>query len=134
MPNVALIPDRATRIPVLEGLIDGYPNEEHKLVTDTGDSPLEDGAIITDHAVALAEILELEGSASSLTRGGFAHPEAAMDALRRLHKAVALIDVITPFGFYPEMILRECSAPPRGPWAAFQAQAPAHHPRGYHLS
>ena len=110
MPNVALVPAHATRIPTLEGYIDGFPDELHKLVTDTGKSPLEDGSIITDHAVARAEQLELTGITSDLTIEGVAHPRAAMEHLRALHRAVTALTVVTPFGTYRDMLITEIKA------------------------
>ena len=105
MPNVALIPEHATRIPLIEGLVDGFPEESHKLVTDTGNSPLEDGAIITDHAVARAEQLDLVGMVSDLTAAGISRPEEAWEQLRRIHREVVALDVVTPFGMYAEMLI-----------------------------
>ena len=81
MPNVALIPEYSTRIPILAGLVDGFPEETHKLVTDTGNSPLEDGAIITDHAVARAEQLVLTGMVSDLTAEGYRPARGGMDGI-----------------------------------------------------
>ena len=61
MPNVALIPNAATKIDALTVFVDGFPDAVHKLSTGTGSEPLEDGREATDHAVARQDQLVLTG-------------------------------------------------------------------------
>ena len=70
MPNMALIPNAAAQITVLLDVVDGYPDESHKLETEMGDEPLEDGREVTDHAVARPKELSIDGL-------GFRHPRRA---------------------------------------------------------
>lgn len=106
MPNVALIPRAATRIPALTTVVDGYPNTKHKLETTTGGEPIEDGRDVTDHAVAKEERLILTGMVSDF--GGGQRPADAWTAVRRLHRDVQTLRVITELGVYPEMIIKRC--------------------------
>ena len=102
MPNMALF--SKTRIPLLMEVIDGYPDETHTLETRTGGEPLEDGARVTDHAVADVERLKLTAFVSDF--GGPDRPREAWETLRRLHREVAPLEVYTDWGYYPEMILK----------------------------
>ena len=111
MPNFALIPDAATTITVLADVVDGYPDETHKLETTTGGEPLEDGRNVTDHAVARQDRLVLTGHVSDFNGGN--RPGEAWQEIRRRHKAVTPIAVMTEWGTYPEMIIRRAEAPKR---------------------
>ena len=108
MPNFALIPDAATVITVLASVVDGYPDATHKLETTTGGEPLEDGRLVTDHAVARQERLVLTGWVSDFNGGD--RPRQAWETLRRLHKAVTLFPVITEWGRYERMLIRRVEA------------------------
>ena len=110
MNQIALIPSQTTRIPALSAWVNGFPSITHKLTTGTGDAPLEDGARITDHAVALPDRLELTGWVSRLrsSRGGDAR--GAWSALRKLHRATEPIEVITPWATYREMLVIDVTA------------------------
>ncbi len=109
MPNIAIIPHETVRIGALSAVIDGFPSVTHKLSTGLGDAPLEDGAVLTDHAVALPERLELTGFVSDLTIRASAASNA-WDELRRLHRETEPLEVITPWGVYPEMLIHEVVA------------------------
>ena len=109
MPNIALIPGAATRIGALTAVVDGYPNETHKLETTTGGEPLEDGRSVTDHAVAREERLVLDGWVSDFNGGN--RPSEAWQTIRRLHKSVATLTVVTEYGTYPEMIIYRAETP-----------------------
>ena len=39
MPNMALFPDRATTVPALMGVVDGFPDTVHKAGDGHGDGP-----------------------------------------------------------------------------------------------
>ena len=108
MPNVALIPRSATRIPLLTAVVDGFPSTTHTLETGIGGEPLEDGRQVTDHAIAREEQLELTGFVSDF-RGGQA-PADAWEEIRRLHRELVPMEVFTEWGTYGEMLLRRCKA------------------------
>ncbi len=112
MPNVALIPEAASQIAPLMAFVDGFDDDEHTLETATGTEPLEDGTEITDHAVARQEKVRLTGHVSDWgppTSIGVAPPGRVRDAweeIRRLHKEVAVVELVTELGVYPNMIIR----------------------------
>lgn len=121
MPNIALIPSRATRIPLLEAVVDGFPEVQHSLRVSTGGAPLETGARVTDHAVAMPPTLELQGLVSNMravaetadTAFSLQRPDPGADAwnaLKRLVDEVEPVEVITPWAVYAEMLIRDASA------------------------
>ena len=108
MPNMALIPSAATRIPVLLDVVHGYPTDSHRLETVTGGEPLEDGRMVTDHAVARQERLVLSGIVSDFD--GAQRPIDAWAELRRIHAEIEVVEVFTEWAHYPEMLIRRCKA------------------------
>lgn len=111
MPNAALIPRRATKIEPLVAVVDGYPETRHTLRVETGEAPLEDGTVVQDHAVARSERLTLTGWVSDLSSAdGTRRARDAWTAIRRLHREVETLEVITAFGSYPEMLITEASS------------------------
>ena len=120
MPNVALIPGADSRVPLLTGLVDGYPTTEHRLETTTGGEPLEDGARITDHAVARQALLTLEGWVSDWESPD--RPRAAWERIRELHKAVTPLEVITEWGRYTEMLIRRAETTQTGRGMRFRIE------------
>ena len=109
MPNIALIPSAATSIAALTAVIDGFPTGTHKLESTTGGEPLEDGRSVTDHVVAREERLVLNGWVSDFNGGN--RPGEAWETIRRLHKSVTTLTVVTEYGTYPEMIIYRAEAP-----------------------
>lgn len=109
MPNVAIVPSAATRIPIIEGVVDGFPEAIHRLETSTGGEPLEDGRQVTDHAVARQAHLTLTGWVSNF-RGGD-RPGRAWGTIQRLHRSVTPVRVITEWGVYDEMLIFRAEAP-----------------------
>ena len=107
MPNVALIPSQNVSIPALHALVDGFPETQIELKTLTGKAPLESGALITDHASPQPDVLELSGSVSDLLVGGASRGAAAFEALKRLNVESEIVQVITPWWTYAEMLLVE---------------------------
>ena len=107
MPNVVLVPNLSVQIPVLSGVVDGFPEVKHELTTATGNAPLESGAIITDHANPKPDILELEGFVSDLTAAGTGHVTDAFQVLRSMNKESTLLTVVTPWHTYTEMLAVE---------------------------
>lgn len=112
MVNVALIPNSATEIAVLDAFVDGYPEATHRLEIVTGGEPLEDGRNVTDHAVARQEKLVLLGWVSDINFGAD-RPAAAWARLRELHNAETIFAVVTEWGEYPEMIITRAEAAQR---------------------
>ena len=111
MPNFAIIPNSGVTISALASVVDGFPEETHKIETTTGGEPLEDGRAVTDHAVARQDRLVLQGWVSNFNGGE--RPRAAWETIRRLHKAVEAVTVMTEWGVYDEMIIRRAEAPKR---------------------
>ena len=120
-PNFALLPRITTTIPVLLGIVDGYPATSHELRVHKSDSPLETGASLTDHAVKAPDKLDLDGWVSdiSLVVAGFnitpplgtqAKPALAWQAIRRLMEEREPVSVITAWHFYQNMLLTQASA------------------------
>lgn len=129
MPNVALVPERATKIPLLELVVDGFPRTRHKYTVETGGHPVEDGVLVQDHAVARAERLELSGIVSDQAgpdnpdgTGTLTHVRAAAAAeeLRRLHRETVIVEVVTALGTYPEMIITSCEIDETGAGIEFE--------------
>ena len=69
MPNAALITDAGVVIDLIGDRVDGWPELTHKLETNIGGEPLEDGREVTDHAVARQDRLVLTGWVSDITSG-----------------------------------------------------------------
>ncbi len=112
MPNIALIPGAGTVISVFADVVDGWPELTHKLETTTGGEPVEDGRKVTDHAVARQAKLVLTGWVSDFNGGD--RPAQAWEAIRRRHKGVKPVAVVTEWGFYPEMLIVRAEAPQTG--------------------
>ena len=120
MPNVALIPRAGTSIAELTAVVDGFPETAHKLETTTGGEPLEDGRNVTDHAIAREEQLTLTGWVSDFNGGE--RPAEAWENIRRLHREVTTLEVVTEWGTYPEMIISRCNADPHGRGMRFRLE------------
>ena len=114
MPNVALIPHLATRIDELTAVLDGVQNTTHRLQTRTGTAPQEDGARITDHAVAQPPSLTLVVYVSNRTGTAGERPADAWETLRRLHREVTPMTVLTPWGTYTDMLLKRATGQQQG--------------------
>ena len=108
MPNMALIPNAAAQITVLLDVVDGYPDESHKLETEMGDEPLEDGRDVTDHAVARPKELTLTAWVSDIPGGQ--RPAEAWREIIRLQESVEPFQVVTEWGTYDEMLIKRCQA------------------------
>ena len=110
MPDaMALIPSKSSYVVELRGTIDGFPEESFELGLDTGDSPLESGASVTDHAVATPERLILRGQVRGTGRAA-----DAIDAIRRAYRDVETVTFISPLGVWDEMLIKRMSAPRAG--------------------
>lgn len=114
MPNVAIHPSQVSTIEELRAVVDGFPEEIHRIRAETGDEPLETGAEVTDHAVAKPEQLELTGRVSDLTAQGASRPRACWDAIRELNRNATPVRAVTPWGVYEDMIILEVEAERQG--------------------
>ena len=102
MPNAIFLPI-STRVPVLEAVVDGYPDAEHGLSTRTGRIPLEDGRSATDHSVAEPKEIMLTGR---VTNFGESSPQAAWDELISLQESGEAFEVITSLRTYPQVLIK----------------------------
>ena len=93
----------------LSAVVDGYPEETHKLETTTGGEPLEDGGTVTDHAVAKQDRLVLTGWVSDFNGGN--RPSDAWQTIRHLQKTETPFAVITELAVYREMIIKRAEVP-----------------------
>ena len=111
MPNAVLIPQSGTTVERL-GIeyVDGWPEVTHKIETNIGGEPLEDGREVTDHAVARQDRLVLTGWVSDFTSGS-GKQRAAWTRIRELHDAVTPLRVVTEWGVYDEMLIDRAEAP-----------------------
>ena len=118
MPDsIALVPEKATRVVGLEGSIDGFPAESYQAGTETGDSPLETGASVTDHAVAKPESVSLTGKVRGIQRS-----TSAWADLRGLRDDIEPLQIVTPFATFEEMILKSVNANRIGDGLEFSLQ------------
>jgi len=108
MPNIALFPDKVSHIPALEAEIEHWSDTEHRYSIYTGQAPLEDGAVVTDHAERQEIQVTLTGYISTISGEG--GPRAAMEAVRQLSRDLIPITVITEWGTYSEMLITDVNA------------------------
>ena len=112
MPNRPLIIRAQSAVAGLVLFVDGFPDHRHRLSSRIGGEPLEDGAEVTDHVIAAPETLSLTGTVSDM--GGSQRPQAAWEAIQRIHKASETVRVITEWAIYPEMVIASCDGQPDG--------------------
>ena len=115
-PNFAIYIQERTMIPLLEGRVDGYPVEEHRLDLGTTENPVESGAELTDNAVKRREKLQLQGWVSDIlpAPGYTASPDRAADTwaeIIELFKARTPIVVVTALRVYRNMLVIRAVAP-----------------------
>ena len=106
-----------TRIAELEGRVEAYPETRHELTVRKTTSPLETGASVTDHSVRDPSRLTLVGVVSDLyipqqdevvTRPG--RPTQAWEQVRRLMRDRVLLEVVTTWGVYQNMLITRARA------------------------
>ena len=113
MPPFSIFP-RIAEIAPLSGIVDGFPDMKPKFSRAMGTNPLEDSTIITDHVVTLPEVLVLETEASTLTNAEGQGPAACMQALRTLANNETPLDIVTEWGPFSQMLLRQAEGGYRG--------------------
>ena len=106
----------------LDNLVDGYPDVQHELRTQTGGAPLEDGAFVTDHAVATPVRIRLIGWVGDQGSEDAQRAFAAWQKLRELHLASEPVSVTTPLAQFDEMLLLGVRDRPIGQGIKFEAQ------------
>ena len=111
MPNVAILPNAAPEVPPLTNMVDGFPDEQHSLKVNIAGAPVEDGVSTTDHSVLSNEEVTLTFWVSGW-RGG-RNPADAWGEIRRLAREREPIRLVTEWGVYPEMLIKEADAPKR---------------------
>lgn len=108
MPTIAIIPFAEPTTP-LTAVVDGFPSEHHKISTEIGGEPVEDGVEATDHAVFSREEVTLTGWVSDWYSGRT--PARAWSTVRRLARTVTPVVLMTEWGVYPEMLIVQADAP-----------------------
>ena len=114
--NFGIYPQTSTSISYLEGRIDGYPIEEHRVDVDTTENPVESGKTLTDNAVKRRDRLRLEGWVSDVVAapGNTLSPDRSADAwetIVTLCKDRTLMTVVTAFRVYENMVIVRAVAP-----------------------
>ena len=101
---------RRTVISALVDFVDGYPERSHKLTTSIGSAPVETGARISDHAIPNAEEVILTGLVSDLKLDGISQTAAAWERIRELQRNSDVVELMTSWASYAEMIIVEVTA------------------------
>ena len=114
MPNVALIPEKANRVPILGDYVDGFPQAQHRLEGTAGGAPLENGARVTDHFIAQGQRLSLTMWISGLEGSTGEDVETAWAEVKRIHQAGEPITVITPLGMVNNVLILNVTADEAG--------------------
>lgn len=108
--NILLDPVRSTTIEAFADVVDAYTGESFELSTTFGQSPLENGAVITDHAVRNPVKIMLEGEVSDLTEQGASRPVDAFATLDRVWRELEPMTVTTPWGVFSNMMIEKLEA------------------------
>ena len=101
MPEFAIIP--RTSIGPLEGVVDGYPSDQHNRRVRVSSQPLEDARTASDHAVVTPALLRLQVHVSDIENTGAA--AVAWEALEALLEERELLPIVTGFRVYDNMLL-----------------------------
>ena len=99
-------------------LVDGFPNRRHNRTVNTSTVRVETGAVITDHAVALPEMLNLTGIVSDFD--GAQRVADAYQAIRGLVDPPTLVRVVTEWHIYVEALITSFNATTAGRGMEFQ--------------
>ncbi len=116
IPNFAIYVQQRTSIPILAGVVDGYPRENHVLSLASTDNPVESGATITDNVVRKPNKLKLEGGVSDIIAApglsfGPDRASVAWGEIIALMEDKTLVDAVTALHVYRNMIFSKVEAP-----------------------
>lgn len=107
--RVAIIPKSITALKkggvAIDSFVTGWREPNHTLKSHVAQEPLESGVLVSDHVVALPTELELKGMVSDVKDGGDA-PGRAWAKVRELHFERAILDVVTEWGYYKDMVIK----------------------------
>ena len=111
---IALLPQ--AEIEPLIGWVDSFPGEDHQMEITKTTYPVEDGAVLTDHAIVKPRRLTLRGFTSNLRSGSggaplFARAAASRQEIQRIMAERQPVDVVTLLGNYTDMLIVSFSAP-----------------------
>lgn len=99
-----IIPDASPSIAPIDMLITGWSSPIHTIESQAGTERLEDGAVITDHVVAMPDKLTMTGWVSNLSQDGNA-PAEAWEGIRELQRKEDVFKVVTEWAVYDEMFI-----------------------------
>ena len=106
VPNFVLYVTGETTIPLLAGVVDGYPDEKHTINVRKTEFPIETGATLTDHAVRAPTRLEFSGWTSDLSDPITGErPSNAWERIVSIADARTRVEVQTPIGRYSNMLI-----------------------------
>ena len=120
MANRPIIIRALTAVEGLVLYVDGFPNQQPKLTTRTGEEPLEDGRQVTDHAVAQAPVVVLTGSVSDIP--GARRPTRAFERIFAMWQGVEPVRVVTEWHTYDEMLITRFEPRPTGRGMRFEME------------
>ena len=89
----------------IDAYVSGWSQPQHYLKSNVAQEPLEDGAVITDHVVALPVSLDLKGYVSDVKDGAVA-AGYAWQKIKEIQENEQLLNVLTEWGFYENMAIR----------------------------
>ena len=114
-PDFGVYPQAQTRVPLLEGHLDGFESEEHSLETDLTTYPVEDGKLLTDNLVRQQRKIILRAVVTSFRGDGEGpsdrRPGDAWLAIDQIYRKREPLSVITPLRAYNSVVLTKASAP-----------------------
>ena len=120
MANTPVILTAQSFILSLYAFVDGYSTHQHTLTTSISDTPIESGALITDHAVPKPAELRLTGHTTDIYGGD--RPAEAWLRIKALRDSVTPFRVITEWATYPSMLIAQAVGDPEGRGGRWELQ------------
>ena len=111
MPNAALIPAAANRVPMLMD-VHGWPEAQTTLSSELGGAALEDGRQVTDHYSRRQDVHSLVGTVSDMD--GRDITVRALQELQRIHRAGEPLEIVLDWGAWPECLIQRAVPVQRG--------------------